>query len=156
MRSEIWAKISILKRLAHPFCNFRNICKTMISRHQLQQYVHWTSSSDLVTFEFCPGKLIPYSALFSDKDCKVLEKKNVLEGCKISNPEGPKTMEFEKLWHCYYQSRSSEKFFCFFSRLKNSVYQRPVRFLWFVFEGCWLKRSISQLPSWKIRNTICF
>ena len=80
-------KHQFFKRLAHQVCNFKNICKTMVDRHQLEQYVHWSSSDDSLANEFGPGKVVPCEIIFSKENVKFLAEnfnlvENVVYECK--------------------------------------------------------------------------
>ena len=58
-------KHQFFKRLAHQVCNFKNICKTMINRHQLEHFVHWSSSNNSLATEVAPGKWVPSNYFFA-------------------------------------------------------------------------------------------
>ena len=66
-------KHQFFKRLAHIVCNFKNICKTMLDRHQLQQYVYWSSPKDLKGLEFGPGKFVSTRVAFHEKSLTVFK-----------------------------------------------------------------------------------
>ena len=52
----------------------------MVNRHQVEQYVHWSSSDDSLATELGPGKLVPCEIIFSKENLKFLaENFNLLE-----------------------------------------------------------------------------
>ena len=81
-------KHQFFKRLAHQVCNFKNICKTMINRHQLEHFVHWSSSDNSLATEFGPGKWVPSNYLFAIGNLNLFQEN--------FNPEDDKIYECKR------------------------------------------------------------
>ena len=81
-------KHQFFKRLAHQVCNFKNICKTMINRHQLEHFVHWSSSDNSLATEFGPGKWVPSNYFFAIGNLNLFQEN--------FNPEDDKIYECKR------------------------------------------------------------
>ena len=76
------------KRLAHQVCNIKNICRTMINRHQLEHFLHWSSSDSSVATEFGPGSWVPSNHFFANGNLNLFQEN--------FNPEDDKIYECKR------------------------------------------------------------
>ena len=76
------------KCLAHQVCNFKNICKTMINRHQLEHFVQWSSSDNSLATEFGLGCWVASNHFFANGNLNLIQEN--------FNPEDDKVYESRK------------------------------------------------------------
>ena len=64
----------------------------MVNRHQLEQYVHWSSSDDSLATEFGPGKLVHCEIIFSKENVKFLAENFNLDENVVYESKRAKTL----------------------------------------------------------------
>ena len=61
----------------------KNICKTMINRHQLENFVHWSSSDKSLATECGPGSWVPSNHFFANGNLNLFQENFNPEDYKI-------------------------------------------------------------------------
>ena len=104
----------------------------MVNRHQLEQYVHWSSSDDSPATKFGPRKLVPCEVSFSKENVKFLAKninleENVVYECKRAKTLGIWFEQFDFIIIDYISSTDLPVFLKIEKKIASG---EPIGFLW--------------------------